>query len=389
MLRLIRKPVFILIIILASSLVYTQVKVSSETERKIIIVAGQSNALNWHSDAALLPADTTDKNIPFFYHTGLPPSKGGANCYNGTSGNKWVTLKYQTQNPYTALKENFFGPEMSLARQLYKAGNNISVIKCTYAGTNLAKDWIRGATTGNQLYSVMMKQIDSALQQLTKAGYKTKIIGFFWMQGESDAEDSVFSKNYKANLARFISNLRSDLGNGKMPFILGRIGGKSSYPYKEIVRKAQVDITVADTLVKWVNTDDFQFDTDNIHYLAPSVITLGTRMAAAWLSVSVTSVNENVNPSKYVLEQNYPNPFNPKTNIKFFLPFAGNVKLLIYDMSGRIVAELANGRLNAGEYNIPFKAENLASGVYFYRINIFSLPNNENFTSTRKMIILK
>lgn len=88
-------------------------------------------------------------------------------------------------------------------------------------------------------------------------------------------------------------------------------------------------------------------------------------------------------PQGFSLEQNYPNPFNPVTNIKFSIPKSGNVKLVIYDISGREVRRLVDQNLNAGYYNSDFNAANLASGVYFYRLEA------KDFTDVKKMILIK
>ena len=87
---------------------------------------------------------------------------------------------------------------------------------------------------------------------------------------------------------------------------------------------------------------------------------------------------------KFELNQNYPNPFNPTTNISYVLPANQNVSLTIYDMIGRKVRTLVNDKFQtAGKHKIKFNAENLASGVYFYRIK------SGGKTLTRKMLLLK
>ncbi len=88
-------------------------------------------------------------------------------------------------------------------------------------------------------------------------------------------------------------------------------------------------------------------------------------------------------PSDYVLEQNYPNPFNPTTNINFTLKNSGLVSIKVYDMTGREVATLANGRFTAGTHTATFDASNLASGVYLY-----SLQAN-GVRLTNKMTLIK
>ncbi len=88
-------------------------------------------------------------------------------------------------------------------------------------------------------------------------------------------------------------------------------------------------------------------------------------------------------PENFALEQNYPNPFNPSTNIVYSLPKNSNVSLKVYDMRGVLVAVLYEGQQNAGIYFAQFDGSNLASGIYFYKLE------TENFTSVKKMTLLK
>jgi hypothetical protein len=88
-------------------------------------------------------------------------------------------------------------------------------------------------------------------------------------------------------------------------------------------------------------------------------------------------------PYTYQLHQNYPNPFNPSTIIKFTMPEQGLVKLNVYDILGQKVAMLINSQMKAGKYEIEFDGRNLASGVYFYRLQA------GDFVETKKMILLK
>jgi hypothetical protein len=76
----------------------------------------------------------------------------------------------------------------------------------------------------------------------------------------------------------------------------------------------------------------------------------------------------NTEGEKFVVLQNYPNPFNPSTAISFSLPHAAVVSLKVYDMLGREVATLVEGREEAGEHSVTWNAEGFASGVYFCRL---------------------
>jgi hypothetical protein len=73
-------------------------------------------------------------------------------------------------------------------------------------------------------------------------------------------------------------------------------------------------------------------------------------------------------PTAYALLQNYPNPFNPTTNIAFTLPEAAQVKIAVYDLQGRQIAELVNGTQEAGVHSVTWDASRQPSGLYFCRL---------------------
>ncbi|MEO8513016.1 MAG: T9SS type A sorting domain-containing protein [Ignavibacteria bacterium] len=89
------------------------------------------------------------------------------------------------------------------------------------------------------------------------------------------------------------------------------------------------------------------------------------------------------NPGKYELSQNYPNPSNPKTKINFSVPFDSKISIKVYDMLGREAAVLLDGFVKAGYNSVEFDGSNLASGVYFYKIE------SVDFIETKKMILVK
>jgi hypothetical protein len=88
-------------------------------------------------------------------------------------------------------------------------------------------------------------------------------------------------------------------------------------------------------------------------------------------------------PSVFALDQNYPNPFNPSTVIKYSIPADQQVKLNVYNLLGENVMTLVNRVEKAGQHEVNFNASNLASGVYFYK-----LEAGVN-TSIKKMILMK
>ncbi len=106
------------------------------------------------------------------------------------------------------------------------------------------------------------------------------------------------------------------------------------------------------------------------------------------LQTGTTGISSNsAKVYDFSLSQNYPNPFNPVTNISFDLPSDANVKLSIYDISGREVDQLLNEMVYSGKHTVEFSGNNLSSGTYFYRLTVNSATGI--FTETKKMILLK
>lgn len=109
---------------------------------------------------------------------------------------------------------------------------------------------------------------------------------------------------------------------------------------------------------------------------------LSARLTDAGGSVNIEQTSEVI-PSQYSLAQNYPNPFNPVTKINFSIPVNELVKITVYDITGREIANILNQSLTAGSYSLEFNAGGLSSGVYFYRISA------GEFVSTKRMVLLK
>ncbi|MEN8194050.1 MAG: T9SS type A sorting domain-containing protein [Bacteroidota bacterium] len=95
-------------------------------------------------------------------------------------------------------------------------------------------------------------------------------------------------------------------------------------------------------------------------------------------------------PLQNKLFQNYPNPFNPTTKIMFALTEPQKIAIKIYNALGELVYLDASETFDAGFHEIEFNASNFASGVYFYRIQVYpTVSGASNFVDTKKMILLR
>jgi hypothetical protein len=100
------------------------------------------------------------------------------------------------------------------------------------------------------------------------------------------------------------------------------------------------------------------------------------------VSLSLANLS-GATPNTFYLAQNYPNPFNPSTTIEFSLAAPSHVELTVFNVLGQEVTTLANGQYQAGVQSIVWDANEVSSGVYFYRLT------TDNKVETRKMMLLK
>ena len=106
------------------------------------------------------------------------------------------------------------------------------------------------------------------------------------------------------------------------------------------------------------------------------------------LRTQVAEGSENLIPETFVLHQNYPNPFNPMTEIRFDLPQAAPITLIVYNLLGREIQVLVDGILPAGRHTVVWNGRDEAgqaasSGIYFYRLS------SDAHSDQKKMLLLK
>ncbi len=108
-------------------------------------------------------------------------------------------------------------------------------------------------------------------------------------------------------------------------------------------------------------------------------------------STGFTGVEDlaGITPDNFELSQNYPNPFNPTTTIRYAIPSESKVTITVFNLLGQEIASLVNDVKSSGYHEVVFNAANLSSGVYLYKINAISTTGSKEFSSTKKLILLK
>jgi hypothetical protein len=130
--------------------------------------------------------------------------------------------------------------------------------------------------------------------------------------------------------------------------------------------------------------DGFFFDPSaGILYLQAGTVPDSAYVIVAEGLVLSAHIDESVTPDYHTLFQNYPNPFNSSTTIRYQLSTLSPISITIFDLLGRQVATLVNGKQEPGAYTVQWDAAGVPSGVYFYRLT------TPSFSQTKKLLLLR
>ncbi len=200
------------------------------------------------------------------------------------------------------------------------------------------------------------------------------VVPFWW---KKLMEDTLFANTVRMKWEKYKNSLFSmNSFNSKIDSLIGILN--------ESQQRNFVRWTVLGQYV-WPNAYIGQTYANEMMYLKTWI-----RDRLIWLDDymigNIVSVAEdiNINPNNFELYQNYPNPFNPNTKIKFTIP-SGNTftSLVVYDLLGNKVADLVDGELASGSYEISFDGTKLSSGVYFYTLRF------GDKSLSKKMLLIK
>ncbi len=168
---------------------------------------------------------------------------------------------------------------------------------------------------------------------------------------------------------------------------------KNYIVYKDTLSKFTIDTTnkLLETDTSYFN-DYYSNYPAKFYYKITAVDSQGNESNPSQdIEVIITDIKEPkvkiVND--YFLYQNFPNPFNPQTTIGFRIKERSYVKLMVYDILGKLIKTLVNNIEEQGYHEVKFNAENLSSGIYLYRIEIVGENNIPKYLDMKKLIHLK
>ena len=233
----------------------------------VVVMAGQSNMVGLGKNADLTPAQAAPvPDATIYYNPSVHPNP---------NGRQWLPL-----GPGFGVLADRFGPELGFGRRWRELfpGRRLAIIKVAEGATALADRW--KATTGD-LYQLLKGDVLTQMGVLATQG-RPQIVGFIWMQGESDGTAQDTASAYQANLMELIYSLRSDFGVALMPMVAGLIATEAGWPYANYVRNFTALASVQVGQMEVVETDDLPMWPDELaHYDSAGLLTLGTRFADA------------------------------------------------------------------------------------------------------------
>ena len=332
----------------------------AQTPLKLFLMAGQSNMLGVNSTVGMLPADLQQPQTNVkAWATGLD------GCFSCRS---WGPLKVGMGSQY--------GPEITFGHDMAQdlPHDSIAIFKAAVNGSSLYYNWLPPSSGGvNTYFQGMLIELDTAIARLG-SHYKVEISGMCWLQGETDGMDPNHSVEYQTNLSNFIKDLRSALKIPDLPFVIAKIDSPGSWQYASNIRKSED--AVAKTLPYVGIFDTEGFPTDGMHYKDAGLQECGSAFATAMLPLlSTTGTRKPLvksNAGKFSLAFNSIGA--PK--LQFSVPTSMNgapIKVSLFNMSGKLVRTIVNGRLTAGSYEKTFngldnRAIPLPAGGYICRL---------------------
>ena len=236
-----------------------------KSDVSVFVFAGQSNMLGLGSQGTALPPDLARKNANALY---------------------WLnTTRTWTSTPLTP--GGIYGPEISAVTRLARdLGHPAAAVQLAVNGVSLAGPWDPSRPEG--LYAAMKAEVLNALRSHIAGHGSIKIAGFFWMQGESDAQNPGAAAAYGVNLRRLLDQVRSDFASPHLPIVLGRIRAQIPSATAESageVRSAIDRVAASTPNVRVVSTDALPLAPDALHFTGPGIVTLGYEFADAYMKL--------------------------------------------------------------------------------------------------------
>lgn len=328
------------------------------------------------------------------------PNYNSISFFNVTvdiNNNVWLT---QHSNGSFNENENLFKFDGSNWTVYNKANSNFTIVNArSIVSDSKGNIWFSNVDSTNE--RVLVKYDGQNFKTITTQPAESP--GFLWHTIFVDKNDHIwFANKFKylveydgQKFSYFVPQNNSNFQTGDLWSV-----AVDGYGYKWIAADYGIYRIIGNTWTEWKYSDfglptqypttlgmDITVDRNNNIWIATNV---GVLQFNPYGIVTDVEDENSVNiPKEFSLSQNYPNPFNPETAISYQLSAFSFVSLKVFDVLGREVATLVNEEKPAGTYTINFNAEGLSSGVYFYRLQVYTPERAGSFVQTKKLVFMK
>ena len=263
--------------------------------------------------------------------------------------------------------------------KIYKMSNS----KTATTATNITPPYSTSAVpNGSYIHGIAINPDDANEVLVVLANYN---VNSLWYTSNGGSSWSDVEGNFSEASVRSATILPTT-GNNKVYLIATSVGVYSASQMNgtSTVWTQEASTVMGKVVVEYITSRK-----------SDGTVVAATHGRGAFVGKYTPTGIENVNsiPNDFKLEQNYPNPFNPTTVISYQLASpstsrsglsaVSDVKLQVFDILGKLVATLVNGKVEAGIHKVEFNASKLVSGVYIYKLE------TKNFSSAKKMILMK
>ncbi len=302
-------------------------------------------------------------------------------------GNTWTVLNFPVS---TILRDVSFVNETTG----YAVGGNRTIIKTTDGGAS----WVIQNQSGTEFFTSVKTFSSTEAICCGSAGaiYKTTDGGASWVSKTSPTTNHLAAMNFPNGMEGYIlggGNFILKTANRGEDWEMVSVSGSSGLASIKFLTPTIGFVVGSNGLIMKTTNAGLSWTTE-VSNTTESIQTIEATSSHLHIAgsngyygqtenlIGIQNINSEI-PKDYKLSQNYPNPFNPITNIEFSIPTKGNVKLTVFDISGKEVGLLVNNVLSPGTYRFDFNANHLSSGTYFYRLVA------GDYVETKKMVLVK
>ncbi len=295
-----------------------------------------------------------------------------------TTGVKAAAAKGANKSPmYPSAGKNSLADQLKIVAQLISGGLKTRIYMVNIGGFDTHSSQVVSGSNDTGNHATLLGKLSDAIyafmDDLRLLGLQDRVIGMTF---------SEFGRRIKSN-----ASLGTDHGAAAPMFVFGTNVNRGMYGTNPQLPPAA---TVNDNIAwqydfRWVYASILQ------DWFGASQTVLQDVLATHTQTIPIIKPGGGLAndgpvaglPKDYALYQNYPNPFNPSTVIRYALPRTDHVVLEIFTTTGQQVMTLVDSDQSAGEHEVTFTADGLASGAYLYRLR------SGSFVDTKKFILLK